>query len=153
MNKRKKNLAKRKYLHLSKLGTDHNLSFSSSVAIGEKMIGLDGIKKKILVCDYANDQSFIIELDKVKAVSLKKEYSDIKPGELDTRTIEEFLKSIQLRFEYSDKMEVVTFYHRERDGINLWLQKMSRNWQIMLSKIVGSRKETRAGDGNVHPTE
>ena len=119
------------------------------------MIGLDGIKKKILVCDYANDQSFIIELDKVKAVSLKKEYSDIKPGELDTRTIEEFLKSIQLRFEYSDKMEVVTFYHRERDGINLrsWLQKMSRNWQIMLSKLVGSRKETRAGDGSVHPTE
>src|SRR5690349_19568957 len=105
MNKRKKNLAKRKYLHLSRLGTDHNLSFSSSVAIGEKMIGLDGIKKKILVCDYANDQSFIIELDKVKAVSLKKEYSDIKPGELDTRTIEEFLNSIQLRFEYSDKME------------------------------------------------
>ena len=108
------------------------------------MIGLDGLKKKLLVSDFSkgSGESFIIELDKVKAVSIKKEYTDIKPGELARRSIGEFLKSIQLRFEYRDKIDVLTFYQRERDGINVrsWLEKMSRNWQIMLSKIIGSRK-------------
>jgi len=144
MRTKKKWLEKQKYSRLSELGTDHNLSFSSYVTIGDKMIGLDGIKKKLLVSDFSNDsgESFIIELDNVKAISIKKEYSDIKPGELPGRNIEEFLKSIQLRFEYNDKMDVLTFYQRERDGtgVRSWLEKMSKNWQLMLSKIIGSRK-------------
>ena len=108
------------------------------------MIGLDGLRKKLLVTDFSNDpgESFIIELDMVKAVSIKKEYSDIKPGALPSRSIEEFLKSIQLRFEYKDKTDVLTFYQRERDGTGgrSWLEKMSSNWQLMLSKIIGSQK-------------
>ena len=148
MRTKKQLLKKDKYLQMSKLGTDHNLAFSSCVVIGDKILGLDGVKRKLLVSDGSHDpvESFIIELDKVKAVSMTKEYSDIKPGDLPGRRIEEFLKTIQLRFEYHDKDDVVTFYQRDRDGIGVrsWLEKMSRNWQIMLSKIVGSRRESQS---------
>ncbi len=62
------------YLKVSELGTRLNLSFSSQLVFGNKIIALDGIKKCLLVLetDKESNKPYVIDLNSVAAVSLKK---------------------------------------------------------------------------------
>jgi hypothetical protein len=137
--------AKSKYLQISELGSRFNLSFSSQLVLGNKIIALDGIKKCLLVLetDAALSQSCIIDLNKVVAVTVKKSYRSINQGELKSRDIEEFVKRIDLQFEFSNKNEtiVLPFYESEIDEQRdrPKLNRNAKNWQMILSKIIGSR--------------
>jgi len=51
MKHRNKRFDKLSYLQLSKLGSIFNLSFSSQEILSNKIIGLDGIKRKLLVAE------------------------------------------------------------------------------------------------------
>jgi glutamine phosphoribosylpyrophosphate amidotransferase len=76
-----------KYSLLSKLGSMFNLSFLSHVLLYEKIFGVDGIKRKVLVAEENNgsNSSCIIELDKIKSISMKTVNNSIKPEELRKR--------------------------------------------------------------------
>jgi hypothetical protein len=130
--------AKDKYQQLSELGSKFDLSFSSHMIIGNKLLALDGIKKSLLVLE-ADNKSYIIELNKVASVSVKKTYSSIRPGELNNKWIEEFLNTIELQFEYSNKKGTVCllFYDREKDDPRSLprLERNARDWQMILSKM------------------
>jgi len=132
---------KDKFQQLSELGSRFNLSFSSQMAIGNRLIALDGIKKSLLVLE-TNNRSSIIELNKVAVVSLKKTYNSIRPGELKNKGIEEFINTIELQFEYiNDKGTVnLPFYNSEEDDRpNLpMLERNAKNWQMVLSKMTGA---------------
>jgi hypothetical protein len=138
MSNMEANLAKDKYQRLSELGSEFNLSFSSHMVIGNKLLALDGIKKCLFVLE-TNNESFIIELNKVACVSVKKTYSSTKSGELNNKEIGEFLNTIELQFEYSNKKETVClpFYDcRKDDPRNLpRLERNAKNWQMILSKM------------------
>ncbi len=131
-----------KYQQLSKLGSRFELSFSSHMVIGNKLIALDGIKKSLLVLE-SNNESYIIDLNKIAAVVVIKTYSSIRPGELNYKGIEEFINTIELQFEYSNKKGTVClpFYNRGGDGPqNLpRLARNAKNWQMILSKLTGSQ--------------
>jgi hypothetical protein len=133
------------YLQLSELGSKFNLSFSSHLVLGNKIIGLDGANKRLLVSEINNgySKSYIIELDKVNTISVKKSYNSIKPGELNKRRFEEFLKSIHLQFEFADEAEkiLLPFYENETDNIRELprLERNAKNWQLILSKMIGSQ--------------
>lgn len=133
-----------KYFHLSELASKLNLSFSSHLVIGNKIIAFDGLKKKLVVTEINNEvsQPNIIELDQVKTISVKKTYSSIKPGELNKKGLGQFLQSIYLQFEYSseDKTTVLPFYERETDKFQdlARLERNARNWQMILSKIANT---------------
>src|SRR6185436_19156965 len=87
--------------------------------------------------------SYIIELDKVSAISVKKTYNSIQPGELNKRNFEEFLKTIHLQFEFADEAETILlpFYENETDTIRDLprLERNAKNWQLILSKIIGAQ--------------
>lgn len=131
---------KDKFQQLSELGSRFNLSFSSQMAIGNKLIALDGIKKSLLVLE-PNNKPFIIELNKVAAVSVKKTYNGIRPGDLNYKGIEQFLKTIELQFVYTNNKGTVSlpFYNCEEDDLhNLpMLERNAKNWQMILSKMTG----------------
>lgn len=135
-------IAKDKYSQLSKLGSRLNLSFSSHVLLGNKIIALDGMKKKLLVTDINNvlDGIFIIELNEVQSISVKKNYSSIKPGELHEHEVEEFLETIVLQFEYREEEKGIGLIFYERKKNNLYDVKVrernARNWQLILSKMI-----------------
>jgi hypothetical protein len=132
-----------KYLRLSELGSELGLSFSSHLRLGNKLIGLDGIQKKILVCDFKNEQSeyHLIPLDRVKSLSVKKSYSGIKAGELNEKRFEEFIESIYLKFEFSDEDDEITvpFYEKGTNDVTdmAQLESQVKNWQSILSKMIG----------------
>jgi hypothetical protein len=130
--------AKDKYQQLSELGSKFDLSFSSHMVIGNKLLALDGIKKSLLILE-ADNKSCIIELNKVAAVSVKKTYKSIRPGVLNNKGIEEFLNTIELQFEYTHEKGKVClpFYNCEQDDPrNLpTLERNAKNWQMILSKL------------------
>lgn len=136
---------KNRYLQLSELGSKFNMSFSSHEVLGNKIMGLDGINKKLLVLEQTDGQnhSYIIDLDEVKAMSVKKIYSSIKAGELKKNRIEEFLKIIQLQFEFGNGKEdiVLPFYESEIDSIYdlPGLERKIMNWQLILSKMTSTK--------------
>ncbi|WP_081147243.1 hypothetical protein [Niastella vici] len=137
MSNMKINFDKDKYQQLSELGSRFGLSFSSHMVIGNKLIALDGRKKILLVLE-RNNRSYIIELEKVASVSVKKTYSSIRPGELINKGIEEFLKTIELQFEYNNKRTIcLPFFDCEKDDSrNLpRLERNAKNWQLILSKM------------------
>ena len=131
------------YLQLSELGSKFSMSFSSHEVLGNKIMGLDGIKKKIMVLEQTDGQchSYIIDLDEVKTITVKRIYSSIKAGELKKRRMEEFLKTIQLQFDFENGKEDIflPFYESKIDNINdlQGLERKIKNWQMMLSKMTG----------------
>lgn len=145
MKQSNRRFAKSKYLQLSKLGSQLNLSFSSYLVLNNKLIALDGIKRTVLVSETidGSDNAFIIHLDKVAAVSVKKCYGSIKPGELKTRKMDDFLKRIDLQFEYASDKEaiVLTFYDCKTNDLRDLpvLERNAKNWQMILSKMAGSQ--------------
>ena len=145
MKNRHKGFDNHNYLYLSKWGSAFNLSFSSHEILSNKIIGLDGIKRKILVAEKNNESGrpYIIELTKVTAITVKKIYNSIKAGALKTRRIEEFLESILLQFEYANEKDaiVLPFYERKLNEIQdlRELEKKARNWQTILSKIAATQ--------------
>ena len=146
MKNRQKRFDKCNYLRLSKWGSALNLSFSSHEILNNKIIGLDGIKRKLLVAEKNNESGspYIIELAKVTAITLKKIYKSIKAGALKTRRMEEFLESILLQFEYATDEDpiVLPFYERKLNEIQdlQEVEKKARNWQMILSKIATTQK-------------
>lgn len=138
---------KKVFLKLSELGSRLNLSFSSHVLLIDKVIALDGIKKKLLVAKIADDleSSYTIELNEIKEISISKTYSNIKPGELNKKKFNEFLETILLQFEYKDQDKKIglPFYESHKHGIQN-LEKLERNariWQMILSKMINPQKD------------
>lgn len=131
---------KEKYLQLSELGSKLNLAFSSQMLLNNKIIALDGIQRKLLVMDYDNEvnQHFIIDLNEVRCVSIKKNYSSIKPGELKKRSVDEFLETVCLQFENDNKKITVPFYEPGKNNLDdlAKLERNARTWQLILSKMI-----------------
>ena len=130
------------YFQLNKLGSRLKLSFSSCATLGNKIIGLDVVKKKLVIAEKINGlfRPFFIDLNKVSIISIQKIYSSIKAGDLKKRRVEEFLQSIciQLKFGNGDNTIILPFYERTIDDINKlrWIEGQARNWQMTLSKIL-----------------
>lgn len=144
MNNLKTAVAKSKYQELSEHGSRLNLSFSSHLVIGSTIIGLDGIKNCLFVLDMVNElkPSYIIDLNKVNAVSVKKTYRNINHEELKNRSIEAFLERVELQFDLNDNNSriVLPFYdcHTDQEGDRQKLVKNAENWQLILSKLSAS---------------
>jgi len=138
MSNIKVRFAKSKYQQLSELGSRLDLSFSSYMVIGNKLLALDGIKKSLVVLE-SDNKSYVIELNKVAFVSVKKTYNSIYPGELNNKGIEEFLNTIELQFEFANEQETVClpFYNCEKDDLRSLprLERNAKNWQMILSKM------------------
>ena len=138
MNNMKVKSAKDKYKCLSELGSKFNLSFSSHMVIGNKLLALDGIKKCLLVLE-VNNESYIIELNKVTSIAVKMTYSSKRSGVLNNEGIEEgYLNTIELQFEYSNKGKVcLPFYNCQKDDPQDLpkLERNAKNWQMILSKM------------------
>jgi len=152
--------AKDKYLLLSKLGSEFDLSFSSHLVLGDKLIALDGKRKTLLICE-PNDEwnrPSIIQLDKLAAVFVKKSYGSIRSGELKHKGFEEFLKAIDLQFEYIDNEHsvVLNFYDSETNLSRELpaLERNAKNWQLILSTMIPSRHDkTVEGNGTLSSVE
>ena len=150
MKKRSSKFNKIKYALLSKLGSAFNLSFSSHEMLDEKIFGVDGIKRKVLVVEEKNgsNSSYIIELDNVKSISVKTVYDSIKPNDLTNKRLEEFLKTMHLQFEFTDGRDAVAlpFFENKKNNIEdlAVLERKTNNWKMILSKMSGTQHKEQS---------
>ncbi|MEJ0101398.1 MAG: hypothetical protein WDO19_02075 [Bacteroidota bacterium] len=140
-----------KYVYLSELGTHYDLSFSSHMVLADKIIALDGVKRKLIVAGFMETPGFaeVIDLNKIKTISLKKTYEGIDAGELQSKAVDEFITSIHLEFEHRHcgTVNSLVFYRNNLHIIHD-LAKHERNaksWQIILSKLINNGKENTGG--------
>jgi hypothetical protein len=138
-----KDAPKDKYRQMSELGSKLNLAFSSHMSLNNKIIAMDGVKKKLLVMDNNDTVSVhtIIDLNEVRAISVKKNYSSIKPGELKKRGMDEFLEKIYLQFESEEKTVAVPFYELGKNNFTDLpkLERNARTWQMILMKMIAPK--------------
>jgi hypothetical protein len=134
---------KSKYWEISELGSKFNLSFSSYLEFGKKIIALDGVKKSLLVLETNQDHKkpFIIDLSKVSAITVKRCFSSTGKEQLNDKGMEELLKSIDLEFKYGrHETIIISFYDCKTDNISdvSKLERNARNWQMILTKMIRS---------------
>ena len=144
-------------IHFSKLGTLYNLSFSSQEILGNVIIGLDGIHRKILILEVSDAimNNYVIDLTEVKHCTVKKYYGNIKPGGLKNNKMESFLEKICLHFEFHEEKEskeVVFYNHNANQLYELSvLEQKAIHWKEILEKmlVVGKpRLQDAVGQGN-----
>jgi hypothetical protein len=88
----------------SNLGATYNLSFTGQDILHDKIIGLDGLRKKVLVVE-ENEKKYeskIIDLYEVNSCKVKKIYTDINSSNYKKDSVEDYLNSIALEFVFKN---------------------------------------------------
>ena len=127
---------------LSRVGSEYNLSFSSQEILKRCAFGLDGLHRKILIMKNAEDEfnTKIIDLDEVRACSIKRTFGSIRAGDLKNKNLEQYLQKIVLQFEFRNNnlpVEIPFFDHGEHTMYQLSaIERKAKHWQAILSKMI-----------------
>lgn len=120
----------------SKLGTQYDLSFASQEVLKDSIIGLDGLKRKLLLLE-KQDRQFnwtIIDLNELSQCSLQETHLNVqREEELNTGS-----SGLALRFDFEDNRAPVMFpfcKHDDSSGEN-HLYERARDWEAILSKMI-----------------
>lgn len=146
--------AKRKkekfFRRLSKEGANNNLIFCSQEMLDNKVLGFDGIHRKILVLERTRNKytSSIISLDEVAHCQLITDNGIIEPR--DFKTLGEQIRTgvLELQFEFNNHHQAASII------FNNGLMKSKREfallkakaeyWSIMFSKMLNQQVSVRA---------
>ena len=129
----------------SRLGTENNLSFSSQEILENCIIGLDGIKRKLLILNKIDNdkyESILLALDEVKGCSKKKVYRSVNIGSRKKEKFEAKLDKIVLVFDFIDNRQPVhvLFFDPSNNHILTMsdLEQKANNWEAILLRLVNT---------------
>ncbi|KAA9038136.1 hypothetical protein FW778_15400 [Ginsengibacter hankyongi] len=138
------------FLQLSREGAANNLIFCSQEMLQNKVIGIDGIHRKILIVEKIKNKynSSLISLNEVQNCKLVTKYKTSEPGNITQSENSKNLFAIELEFEFRNRAKTasIMFY----DGlINsqrelLLLKAKAEYWSVMLSKMITRPVRVRA---------
>jgi len=142
INKRQTKKKREQLLHrFSQLGTEYNLSYASQEVLKERVIGLDGVNRKLLVLEETNGQQsyYIIDLEEVKNCTVNKIYSSGQ-GSGNQKSMDNPLFIIALQFDFKDKRPPVQlpFYDHLTNHVfeTAELEEKAKDWEAILSKML-----------------
>ena len=132
---------KYKHLYRIKSGTFFKLSFMQHEVFGNFILSLDKIRKRLIISNVFNPLKMItlIDLCKVRLISVKKEYRAIQNGASCLSNPEDYLDTICLQFEFGDGSRSLFLpifdknVHDPRDISGL--ERKAVIWQLLLSKL------------------
>ena len=127
----------------SKLAMQNELSFSSQEVLDNALLGLDGIQRKVLFISRTGSfryESVLIDLNEMKACSVKNVYKIVKLGSGSKVKVEQLMDRIVLEFERGDggePIEIIFFQQMVHHfSIMKELEQKAKNWQSILSKLI-----------------
>jgi len=136
---------------VGKVENELNPAFFRREMFNDKVIELVRSDRKLVVSSPVDGISFdeyVIDLEEVKCVSVKKYYGSIKPGDLKNRSLDAYLERIALHFEFNsgrDPVEIAFYSHIENDGYNREaIEHKAECWKQHLGKIIRGPLEKRA---------
>ena len=127
----------------SKLGSSHNLAFSSQEVLNSSIIGLDGIKRKLMVLTQIDKhlfEDYVVNLDEVKNCTVNKIYSHVNYGNFKKVILEKHLERIALRFEFTnlkDPVEIAFYNHIDNNVYQIEeMEQKADYWKQILTKML-----------------
>jgi hypothetical protein len=140
----KSNLDKRNKMFFklfTKAGSLHQLSFSSQEFLGTTIIGLDGLKKTLLIANFASPDNFIcIRLAEIKSCVVTRNYESVNLGSEMKIRMENHLRSIDLKFNYKKSVEPISFSFYNCVVNSVYeiaaLESKAKDWGVLLSKMI-----------------
>lgn len=140
----------KKLWNLTKIAKRGSFYFSSQDEVGANVIALDTQKRKLLYLKKTpgSPSCLIIDLNNLEKCSVKKEYNSIIAGELKTKKLNHFLKSIflNLGFKNCSRTVALPFYIAETDSQEdvLQVEVKAKKWETIVSKLLPIQIRERA---------
>lgn len=136
-------------IKLSKIGASNNLTFCSQEILQNKVIGIDGIHRKIMILERVKGgyQSSIISLDEVHDCQLITNSGAITRENLK-KIINDKITSVSLQFEFINHTQPVSIVFtngitNSKNEFEL-LKAKAQYWCAMFSKMLTPQMEARA---------
>src|SRR5690349_14770660 len=132
----------KKFWNLSAIAKKFDLSVVKQEILHNQLIGLDTVKRKLLLVRKQKDKldCRIVDLQQVNHCSIKKVYSSISAGEFKTNSINNYLQSISLQIGFKTNAEpvVVNFYESSSDKKKQqsFLEATARKWEQFVSDLL-----------------
>lgn len=146
--------SKRKFrkllLFLNKLACSNNLLLSDKEMLGDKIVAIDKMQKKLLVASKSDDgyQSQIVHLSEIKSCKIKKTYSGIQAVHFKKNKVDEYLKSIMILFDFSNHKVPLVLEFCKGKGYSLRdmqrLSETTKQWQEKLSDMLTNERKQAA---------
>jgi hypothetical protein len=129
----------KKVWNIRKLAKERSLYFSSHGQVGDNVMALDILKRKLLYARKtpATTSYLIVDLNGLEGCSLKKEYSSIAAGELKYRKLHHFLKSVFLNLVFKNRTVSLPLYDvkKQQQGDVEQLEAQAKKWETIVSKM------------------
>jgi len=138
------------FFRLSQEGTANNLTFCSQEILQNKVIGIDGIHRKIMILERIKNSynCSIICLDEVQHCELVTSDGFLNTSNLRRFEIEKSLAAIELQFEFKNQAQPasITFYDSLSNSKRelALLKAKAEYWSVMLSKMLNRQVSVRA---------
>ncbi len=144
--RRKENL----FRNLGRQGADNNLTFCSQEILQNKVIGIDGIHRKIMILEKKKDgyYSSIISLDEVHDCQLVTRSGSLNSSNFEKLSSLNRPATLELQFDFNNHAQPV-FITFSNGIINskrefAFLKAKAEFWCTMFSKMLNSQMEVRA---------
>jgi hypothetical protein len=124
------------------IGIGYNLSFSNKEIFKNFIIGLDELRKKLLILRKTDDKLHlqVIDLKEVKSCSKQKIYKTVNMGTIKKEQYEKHIDKIVLEFVYTDIRDPVQIIFYESAINNLAemfeLDQKTYSWETILTKTI-----------------
>lgn len=138
------------FLRLSQEGTANNLTFCSQEILQNKVIGIDGIRRRIMILERIKNKynCSVISLDEVQNCEVVTNSGFINAGSLKRYDTGKKLDAIELQFEFKNQAQPasIIFYDgliNSKKELAL-LKAKAEYWSVMLSKMLNLQVRVRA---------
>ena len=132
----------KRLFNVAKVAKEQRLRFSSLDEVGNGLIAIDTIKRKLVYLNNApNDAScIIVDLNSLLNCTIKKQYNGINAGDLHKRKISDFLRSIFLHLSFKNNTAAITLplYEAQNDKQDdvEQLEATAKKWETIVSKLL-----------------
>ena len=134
----------------SRLGSSHNLSFTSQEILADRILGFDGLNKKLLVLEKraGHYDWFTINMEDVESCTVKNVYHWDNASGRTLRHLDERVSKVALVFCFKKEGRSIElpFYSSETNepGELKMLETKARGWESFLSKLLTHNLPGRA---------
>lgn len=136
--------------NITKFAKRRRLTISNLDEMGSNVIALDVIKRKLLYAkkSCAASSCMIINLNNLAGCSIRKEYSSINAGELKSKKLHHFLKTVFLKLVFkngSGGVSLPLFDAQKEQPDNIeQLEAQAKKWEGIVSNLLVARITERA---------
>ena len=128
--------------NITRLAKRRSFNISNKEEVGGNVIALDVVKRKLLYAKINPHTSscLIINLNNLERCTIRKEYNSINAGELKTKKLHHFLKSIFLHLVFknsSGTLSLPFFDVRKEKQVDIeQLEAKAKKWKNIVSEVL-----------------